>query len=73
MIEEHKYLPGVTTLTYDEEKCVGCGMCEAVCETEAFWARGEKATVRKLSNYECTRDHACTRNCPTAAISLGNL
>jgi NAD-dependent dihydropyrimidine dehydrogenase PreA subunit len=48
-------------------------MCEAVCETEAFWARGERATVRKLSNYECTRDHACARNCPTGAISLGNL
>jgi len=29
--------------------------------------------VRKLSNYECTRDHACARNCPTGAISLGNL
>jgi ferredoxin len=39
----------------------------------AFWARGEKASVRKLSNYECTRDHACARNCPTGAITLGNL
>ncbi len=57
----------------DPAACIGCGMCEAVCETEAFWARGEKATVRKLSNYECTHDHACTRNCPTDAISLGNL
>jgi len=57
----------------DPERCIGCGMCEMVCETEAFWAQGEKATVRKLSNYECTRDHACARNCPTDAISLGNL
>ena len=57
----------------DPARCVGCGMCEMVCETEAFWAQGEKATVRKLSNYECTRDHACARNCPTDAISLGNL
>lgn len=58
----------------DPSACVGCGMCEAVCETEAFWARGDgKATVRKLSNYECTRDHACARNCPTGAIRLGNL
>ncbi|MBK8179711.1 MAG: patatin-like phospholipase family protein [Planctomycetes bacterium] len=57
----------------DPEACIGCGMCEAVCETEAFAARGEKATVRKLSNYECTRDHACARNCPTGAIRLGNL
>jgi NTE family protein len=57
----------------DPAACIGCGLCEAVCETEAFWARGERATVRKLSNYECTRDHACARNCPTGAISLGNL
>lgn len=57
----------------DPAACVGCGLCETVCETEAFWARGEKAAVRKLSNYECTRDHACARNCPTGAITLGNL
>jgi NTE family protein len=57
----------------DPELCIGCGMCETVCETDAFWARGERASVRKLSNYECTRDHACARNCPTSAISLGNL
>jgi NTE family protein len=57
----------------DPTACIGCGLCESVCETNAFWARGEKATVRKLSNYECTRDHACARNCPTGAITLGNL
>jgi|GEM_PF-173803 len=65
----------------DRDACVGCGLCEMVCETDAFWAgigrAGEegdpKATVRKLSNYECTRDHACARNCPTGAVRLGNL
>lgn len=57
----------------DSEACIGCGICEMVCETDAFWARGPKATVRKLSNYECTRDHACQRNCPTGAIKLSNL
>jgi len=57
----------------DPAACIGCGLCEAICETDAFWAGGGKATVRKLSNYECTRDHACARNCPTGAIRLGNL
>jgi NAD-dependent dihydropyrimidine dehydrogenase PreA subunit len=57
----------------DSTACIGCGICEMVCETDAFWARGGKAEVRKLSNYECTRDHACARNCPTGAIHLGNL
>ncbi len=61
------------SIRIDPMKCIGCGMCEMVCETDAYWAHGEKASVRKLSNYECTRDHACARNCPTGAISLGNL
>jgi NTE family protein len=61
------------SIRVDPTRCIGCGMCEMVCETEAYWAHGEKASVRKLRNYECTRDHACARNCPTDAISLGNL
>jgi len=61
------------SIRVDEDLCTGCGLCEMVCETDAFWARGEKATVRKRANYECTRDHACARNCPTDAIHLGNL
>ena len=62
------------SLRIDRDACIGCGMCEMVCETDGFAATvGNKATVRKLSNYECTRDHACARNCPTNAIHLGNL
>ena len=61
------------SIRIDSEACIGCGNCEMVCETDAYWTRNGKAEVRKLSNYECTRDHACSRNCPTGAIRLGNL
>jgi NTE family protein len=61
------------SIRIDPQACIGCGNCQMVCETEAFWAQGPVAEVRKLSNYECTRDHACARNCPTGAIRLGNL
>jgi len=61
------------SLHIDPARCVGCGMCQVVCETQGYWAQGEKATVRKMHNYECTRDYACARNCPTDAIRLGNL
>lgn len=57
----------------DPEQCIGCGICEMTCATEGFAARAEKATVLKVANYDCTRDHACARNCPTGAIRLGNL
>ena len=79
---EPRIVPGLTcpvrpadhvSIRVDAEACIGCGMCEAVCETDAYWARGAKAEVRKFANYECTRDHACARNCPTGAITLGNL
>ena len=68
-VTPHDYV----SLHIDPSRCIGCGMCETICETSGFWARGELATVRKPFNYECTRDHACSRNCPTGAISLGNL
>jgi NTE family protein len=61
------------SIRIDSALCIGCANCEMVCETEAFWAHGERAEVRKLSNYECTRDHSCARNCPTNAIHLGNI
>jgi len=61
------------SIRIDSEACIGCGNCEMVCETDAFWGQSNPAEVRKARNYECTRDHACARNCPTAAIHLGNL
>jgi len=61
------------SIRIDPNRCIGCGNCELVCETQAFWTVGDHAEVRKLSNYDCTRDHACARNCPTDAIRLGNL
>ena len=57
----------------DPTACIACGICAAVCETDALVAAPRRAPVRNPSNYECTRDHACARNCPTGAISLGNL
>lgn len=60
-------------LHVDTEICIGCAMCEMTCETGGFNARGETAAVLKQRNYECTRDQACVRACPTGAVRLGNL
>jgi len=60
-------------LHVDMNACIHCGICAATCATAGFAAVPLGDVVRKLHNYECTRDMACERNCPTGAIRLGNL
>ena len=68
-VTPHEYVG----LHIDPSVCIGCAMCEMTCETGGFDAQGEVATVKKPFNYDCTRDQACVRSCPTGAIRLGNL
>jgi NTE family protein len=60
-------------LDVDMNSCIHCGICAATCATQGFAAVPIGDVVRKLHNYECTRDMACERNCPTGAIRLQNL
>lgn len=60
-------------LDVDMNACIHCGICAATCATQGYAAVPIGDVVRKLHNYECTRDMACERNCPTGAIRLRNL
>lgn len=60
-------------LDVDMNACIHCGICAATCATQGFAQVPVGDVVRKLHNYECTRDMACERNCPTGAIRLRNL
>ncbi|MFT7534495.1 MAG: NTE family protein [Hyphomicrobiaceae bacterium] len=60
-------------LDVDMNACIHCGICAATCATQGFASVPLGDVVRKLHNYECTRDMACERNCPTGAIRLQNL
>jgi len=60
-------------LDVDMNACIHCGICAATCATHGFAAVPIGDVVRKLHNYECTRDMACERNCPTNAVKLRNL
>ena len=59
-------------LHVDPEACINCGVCAVTCVTDGYAAVPVGNVVRKLHHYECTRDGACERTCPTRAISLRN-
>ena len=60
-------------LDVDPGACIHCGICAVTCATNGFAEVKLGSVVRKLHNYECTRDMACERSCPTRAIRLHNL
>lgn len=60
-------------LEVDMNRCVHCGICAAVCATEGYASVSMGNVVRKLHNYECVKDRACERHCPTNAIRLTNV
>lgn len=62
------YLSNVSTLQLDRDKCIGCGMCLAVCPHAVFVLDGRKAAVRDRD--ACMECGACARNCPAEAVAV---
>jgi len=55
------------TIKIDKNKCIGCGMCVAVC-SEVFEIDDEgKAKVKAQKNILCIKE--AIDNCPMKAIS----
>ena len=63
-----RYLPGVTTLDLDIEKCIGCGMCVTVCPHAVFSVENRTAHVEDRD--ACMECGACATNCPADAIQV---
>lgn len=63
-----RHLPGVTTLAYDKDKCVGCGSCETVCPHGVFRMNTKRAQLADRDG--CMECGACALNCPTGAIAV---
>jgi len=65
-----KYLKNTATLKFDIEKCVGCGLCLAVCPHEVFVLEDGKARIIDLD--ACMECGACAGNCPVSALSVNS-
>ena len=67
-MKDFRYLSGVTTLQFDQNLCVGCGICGIVCPHQVFTLAGKKAAIVDLDG--CIECGACALNCPVDAINV---
>ena len=63
-----RYLEDVTTLKFEPELCIGCGMCEIVCPHAVFEMAEGLARIRDRD--ACMECGACSLNCETEAIAV---
>ena len=62
----HKTKEYSSKLKIDENKCIGCGKCEALCPMQNITIKDQKA----VSGDRCTMCYRCINNCPKQAITL---
>lgn len=63
-----RYLSNVVTLSLDDTKCTGCGMCVIVCPHTVFMIAEKCARITDRD--ACMECGACAKNCPAEAISV---
>lgn len=63
-----RYIPNVTTLSLDAEKCTGCGMCVDVCPHAVFAMEDSK--VKITDRDACMECGACALNCAAGAVTV---
>jgi NAD-dependent dihydropyrimidine dehydrogenase PreA subunit len=52
----------------DELLCIGCGLCDDVCQTDVFRRTGSRITIAYQE--DCCNCMECLFICPTEAILL---
>ncbi|MGI6495090.1 MAG: P-loop NTPase [Kiritimatiellia bacterium] len=64
VLEKHDFAGG-TKATIDPGKCLGCGVCAAICHFDAIHKEG---TVYRIDEMRCEGCGLCPRVCPAGAI-----
>ncbi|MBM9615550.1 4Fe-4S binding protein [Desulfobulbus rhabdoformis] len=64
----YRYLQEVSTLSYTQERCIGCGLCVQVCPHQILTLSGKQVHIRDIDL--CMECGACAHNCPTEALSV---
>lgn len=68
--EEHvEVRPAASDIVLDEDECVTCGLCTAVCKPKALTLI-EGTRELKFDKDECVYCEACVIACPRRAITL---
>ncbi len=59
-------------VSFDYERCDGCGECSAVCPGDVIYMRGEPGRKRPFNRYadECWHCGSCRQDCPRTAIKV---
>jgi len=63
-----RHLTNVSTLRLDQDRCVGCRMCQNVCPQQVWEIRDKKAVIVDLD--ACMECSACAMNCAEEAITV---
>lgn len=63
-VQEKMYI-----IKVDEDKCIGCGACVAICE-EAFELKEGKAIPVRTETEELDCEREAAEGCPVEAISI---
>ena len=62
------YLRDVVTLSLDEKKCMGCGVCLNVCPHAVLSLTNGKVEITNRD--ACMECGACARNCSAEALQV---
>ncbi len=57
----------MATVELDQNKCIGCGTCVALCPAN-FEMDGAKAKVKNTEDTGCAKQ--ASENCPVSAITV---